>query len=71
MHVSPITSILLFAFLVSGFSVGLEAQEPEAESKKSPVSSAVEKADGAFKPEAIEQILKSTLSVRCIAWHRL
>jgi hypothetical protein len=42
MHVSSITFIVLFTFLVSGFSVGLEAQEPEADSKKSPLSTPVE-----------------------------
>jgi outer membrane receptor for ferrienterochelin and colicin len=49
MHLSPITSFVLFTLLVSGFSVGLEAQEPEADSKKLPVSIA-EKANDGFKP---------------------
>jgi len=49
MHVSSITSIILFAFLVSGFSTGLKAQEPEVESKKPTVITAEKTSDG-FKP---------------------
>ena len=50
MQVSPISFIILFAFLVSGISTGLKAQEPEAESKKPTVSTAEKISDG-FRPQ--------------------